>query len=226
MQTLLIVPRLLPEVRAGHKRHTIRWRERAISPGPLCYINADDPQDIVNVRVTGVARMPLSSVAEYLGKSDEWPDAVLLEGMREHYPEIRLDSEVEVIHHSAPLGKETDCADLLALLTHLECSLHQQQRHDRNWLEALLHPDFSEITRSGVLVNREETINALSQETNASGLIASDFRLLITGDDSATLIYRTILPDGTRAALRSSCWVLSAKGCWQMMFHQGTPAES
>lgn len=223
MQTLMIVPRLLPEVRAGLKRHTIRWRERAISPGPLCYINADDPQDIVNVRVTGVVSMPLSSVAAYLGKAAEWPDAVLLEGMREHYPEIRLDSEVEVIHHSAPLGSGTDRAGLLELLIHLESSLHQQQRHDQNWLEALLHPDFSEITRSGVLVTREETIGALSQETNTPGLIASDFRLLVTGDSSATLIYRTTSTDGTRAALRSSCWVWSAKGGWQMIFHQGTP---
>lgn len=108
MQTLPIVSRLLPEVRAGQKRHTIRWRERAISPGPLCYINADDPHDTVNVWVTDVVSMPLSSVAEYLGKSAEWPDGVLLEGMREHYPAIRLDSVVEVIHHSAPLGGDTD----------------------------------------------------------------------------------------------------------------------
>lgn len=222
MQTLPIVSRLLPEVRAGHKRHTIRWRERAISPGPLCYINADDAHDTVNVWVTAVVPMPLSAVAEYLGKSDEWPDPVLLEGMREHYPAIRLDSVVEVIHHSAPLGRETDEDVLLTLLTHLECSFHHSQRHDRTWLEAILHPHFTEITRSGVLVTRDETIDALSQESTAPALRASDFQLLITGRGCATLIYRTL---GPHPALRSSCWVLSAEGCWQMIFHQGTPTN-
>lgn len=222
MQTLLIVPRLLPEVRAGHKRHTIRWRERAISPGPLCYINANDPHDMVNVWVTAVMPMPLSAVAEYLGQSDEWPDGVLLEGMREHYPAIRLDSVVEVIHHSAPLGRETGEDVLLKLLTHLECSLHHSQRHDRTWFEAILHPDFTEITRSGVLVTRDETIDALRQESTLPALRASDFQLLVTDHGYATLIYRTI---GPHPALRSSCWVLSAEGCWQMIFHQGTPTN-
>ncbi|MFB9085256.1 hypothetical protein ACFFW8_04970 [Erwinia tracheiphila] len=32
----------------------------------------------------------------------EWPDAELLEGMREHYPRIEMDSEVVVIHHLPP----------------------------------------------------------------------------------------------------------------------------
>ena len=37
-----------------------------------------------------------------LGKQEEWPDEVLLEGMREHYPEIRLSSEVQLITHLTP----------------------------------------------------------------------------------------------------------------------------
>lgn len=100
MQSLEIVPRLIPDVRNGKKRHTIRWRERRIVPGPMRYVNAQNANDTLVVQVTAVNTMPLSAVAGYLGLEEAWPDSVLLEGMREHYPEIQLDSEVDVIHHS------------------------------------------------------------------------------------------------------------------------------
>ena len=102
MQKLEIVPRLLPDVRAGRKLHTIRWREYEIVPGPMLYVNAQDASDTVMVCVTLVEKMPLSVVAARLDNSAEWPDAVLLEGMREHYPSIKMDSEVAVIHHLPP----------------------------------------------------------------------------------------------------------------------------
>ncbi|WP_034917193.1 ASCH domain-containing protein [Erwinia sp. 9145] len=102
MQSLKIVPRLISEVRAGSKTHTIRWCERVITPGPMLYINTEDATDSVEVLVTGVSRMPLSAVAEFLGKTEEWPDAVLLAGMREHYPDINMVAGVEVIHHLPP----------------------------------------------------------------------------------------------------------------------------
>lgn len=102
MQNLKIVPRLLPDVRAGRKLHTIRWREREIVPGPMLYVNVLDASDTVMVSVTRVERMPLSDVAARLGKRKEWSDAELLEGMREHYPSIEMDSEVVVIHHLPP----------------------------------------------------------------------------------------------------------------------------
>lgn len=102
MQNLEIVPRLLPDVRAGRKLHTIRWREREIVPGPMLYVNVRDASDTVMVWVTRVERMPLSDVAAKLGKSTDWTDAELLEGMREHYPRIEMDSEVVVIHHLPP----------------------------------------------------------------------------------------------------------------------------
>jgi len=100
MQSLEIVPRLLPDVRNGKKQHTIRWRERRIVPGPMRYVNAQNPDDTLVVQVTEVNTMPLSAVAGYLGQEEAWPAPVLLEGMREHYPDIQLDSEVDVIHHS------------------------------------------------------------------------------------------------------------------------------
>ena len=99
LQNLEIVPRLLPDVRAGRKRHTIRYQEREIVPGPMLYVNAQDAFDTVMVCVTHVEKMQLFDVAASLGKNAEWPDAELLEGMREHYPCIEMESEVAVIHH-------------------------------------------------------------------------------------------------------------------------------
>lgn len=46
--------------------------------------------------------MPLSEVASFVGKTDEWPDQIMLEGMREHYPEIKLSSIVQVIEYRVP----------------------------------------------------------------------------------------------------------------------------
>lgn len=99
MQSLKIVSRLLPEVRSGLKTHTIRWREKKIVTGPMLYVNASDVSDKILVLVTKVEKMPLSAVAFYLGKQNEWTDDGLLLGMREHYPEIELDSIVDIIHH-------------------------------------------------------------------------------------------------------------------------------
>lgn len=67
------------------------------------YVNADDDSDTLLVQVTEVKTMMLNSVARHLGKLEEWPDEDLLSGMQEHYPDIRLDSEVAVIHHLLPL---------------------------------------------------------------------------------------------------------------------------
>lgn len=102
LQSLEIVPRLLPDVRAGRKLHTVRWRECEIVPGPMLYVNMRDASDTVMVWVTHVEKMPFSDVAARLEKSTDWPDAKLLEGMREHYPRTEIDFEVVVIYHLPP----------------------------------------------------------------------------------------------------------------------------
>ena len=112
---------------------------------------------------------------------------------------------------------------LLDTLKRLECFLHGSRRKDRKWLEHILHERFSEITRSGVLVDRAQTIEAPSGEDSVPAIISSDFRLIIVGDNFAILHYRTVNPDGSRASLRSSCWEISENGQWKLVFHQGTP---
>ena len=103
MQRLGVVDRLWTPLMAGEKRSTIRFGEPPIVVGPLTYVNDDHPLQTAGVMVTRVTRMKLSDAAAFLGRRDEWPDDVMLEGMREHYPTITLDDEVQVIEHSAPL---------------------------------------------------------------------------------------------------------------------------
>ncbi|KMW71982.1 hypothetical protein TI10_17940 [Photorhabdus luminescens subsp. luminescens] len=112
---------------------------------------------------------------------------------------------------------------LLETITSLECSLHGVRRHDRVWLEKILHPDFLEITRSGHLVGRSETIDALIAENSTNCIVSSDFRLTIVEEMCVILLYRTHNQDGGHAALRSSIWVFSNEHNWRLTFHQGTP---
>lgn len=97
VQTLPVVARLFPAILDGEKTHTIRWREGEIRPGPLCFACDGDPGLTALVEVTRVTDLPLAKAAGFLGRSAEWPDAVMLEGMREHYPGIGLDSIVQVV---------------------------------------------------------------------------------------------------------------------------------
>ena len=102
MQTLAVVARLFPLILSGEKTATIRWRETRIAPGPMIYVCDGDPGRTVVVEVTRCTDMPLSEAAAFLGRQEEWPDAVMLSGMREHYPGITLDDMVQVVEHLPP----------------------------------------------------------------------------------------------------------------------------
>ena len=107
MQSLKVVDRLFGAILRGEKTHTIRWREPRIVPGPMTYVCNGNPSRTVVVMVTRCTDVPLSAAAAQVGKQDVWPDAVLLAGMREHYPAIELTEIVQVIEHEP-------CADLHA----------------------------------------------------------------------------------------------------------------
>ena len=85
-QSLPLVPRLFPEVMSGEKRSSIRWREGPIRPGPLTFFNKADPTRTAEVEVLRCTQMPLSEAVAFLGRAAEWPEPVMLAGMREHYP--------------------------------------------------------------------------------------------------------------------------------------------
>ena len=93
----------------------------------------------------------------------------------------------------------------------------------QEWLEQILHKEFREITRTGVLVTRTETIECLSDEVNAPTILSSDFQLISVSDNIAILYYRTFNQDGSRASLRSSCWERFDNDQWKLVFHQGHP---
>jgi hypothetical protein len=102
MQTLKLVSRLLPEVKSGEKTSTIRWRETRIEPGYLRYECDDIQNSSLVVWVWRCTDMPLSEAAMFLGKEVDWPPAVMLEGMREHYPDIQLSDVVQIVEHESP----------------------------------------------------------------------------------------------------------------------------
>lgn len=102
MQQLDVVARLFPLVLSGEKTSTIRWREARIAPGFMTYLCEGEPEKRAVVWVTRCTDMPLSEVAAFLDKRDEWPDDVMLEGMRAHYPEIAPSDVVQVVEHLSP----------------------------------------------------------------------------------------------------------------------------
>ena len=112
---------------------------------------------------------------------------------------------------------------LLEQLKTLERTLHGSRRNDREWLEQILHDQFREMTRSGVLIDRSQTIEALSAETVIPTILSSDFQLIQIREDVAILHYMTFNTDGTRPTLRSSCWERAGSGQWKLVFHQGAP---
>jgi hypothetical protein len=120
---------------------------------------------------------------------------------------------------------------LLDELRVLETELHSNDtRSNRERMERLLHPDFMEFGRSGVLYTRADVLNEFAARGSALPPIHSEqFRLAILADGVALLTYLSahVNSDGTlhRRTWRSSIWVHTENG-WQMCFHQGTPAAS
>ena len=102
IQSLGVAKRLFPLILSGEKTHTIRWREGHIVPGPMQVTCDGDEQSTVMVTVLRCTEMPLRQAAAFVGKSDEWPDEIMLSGMREHYPDIELSSIVQVIEFAPP----------------------------------------------------------------------------------------------------------------------------
>lgn len=103
IQSLAVVERLFPLIVSGEKTSTIRWGEQHITLGPLMFFCTEDPSLTVQVIVTRCSKMRLSDVAAFVGRSDEWPDKIMLAGMQEHYPDIALSSLVQVIEYDPPL---------------------------------------------------------------------------------------------------------------------------
>lgn len=103
IQFLNVVARLYPQILNGEKTSTIRWQEQRIVVGPMRFVCDGNNSKTVKVEVIRCTDMPLSEAASFVGKANEWPDQIMLEGMREHYPSIKLSSIVQVIEYNPPI---------------------------------------------------------------------------------------------------------------------------
>ena len=120
-----------------------------------------------------------------------------------------------------PLNPMTD---LLATLSALETALHHpgSAMHPAA-LDALLHPDFHEVGKSGLAYSREQVARFLSQHPGPMPTEALDFRVSLLAPGCALLTYRSVHLDATEPlhVLRSSIWQLH-EGQWRLRYHQGT----
>lgn len=98
LQKLELVDRLFPDLLDGKKINTLRWREGDINPGYLLYYASSNPALQALVWVTKVERLPLSEAAPFYNMTPQ----ELLVSMRKHYPDIRIDDEVMLVHHLSP----------------------------------------------------------------------------------------------------------------------------
>jgi hypothetical protein len=119
---------------------------------------------------------------------------------------------------------------LLALLIANERELHKPEvRRDRARLAELLHPEFSEIGRSGAQYTRGEVLVLLPDEQEPTRVHSQDFALQVLAEGVALLTYKAAHVSAAgelqRHALRSSVWTQGASG-WQVLFHQGTPTTA
>lgn len=121
-------------------------------------------------------------------------------------------------------------ADLLATLQALEVELHHPGvRCDAQRLEALLHPDFHEVGRSGRQYDRPTIVRFLAAQETQPAVEPGAFKVDELAPGVALLTYRSAHreADGTLVhhTLRSSLWLRTAQG-WQMRYHQGTAAAT
>ncbi|MBP6346616.1 DUF4440 domain-containing protein [Neisseriaceae bacterium CLB008] len=115
---------------------------------------------------------------------------------------------------------------LLALLSSRERALQQANiRQDAVALAALLHPEFTEVGRSGLRYDLAEVLRHLPQEAPRE-LVSEAFSLSCVSENVALLSYcsRERQSDGVwgKHTLRTSLWQ-NVNGVWLLRFHQGTP---
>lgn len=117
--------------------------------------------------------------------------------------------------------------DTAAELERLEESLWRAEtRYDSSYMDAVLHPDFQEIGRSGRVYTRAECIAITNGELSVDlPLRGYAGRLVAPSVVLATYVsvvhHDRVHHDGFRVANRSSLWVHD--DIWRLRFHQGTP---
>ena len=91
----------------------------------------------------------------------------------------------------------------------------------------LLSDDFIEFGSSGRIFNKKQSIEGLQKEDSVR-ISISDFKATILSPDVVLVTYKAMKlePNGQEShSLRSSIWRL-IENRWQIVFHQGTPADN
>ena len=87
----------------------------------------------------------------------------------------------------------------------------------------LLADDFVEFGSGGRVYDRKAIIESLGDETDIE-ICATDFEMVVLGDNIALLTYRAVCVEDDEPpvhSLRSSIWKLIDDE-WKVLFHQGT----
>lgn len=114
-------------------------------------------------------------------------------------------------------------------VVNLEIELHSQAvRRNITRLEELLHDEFIEIGRSGVIYDKQQIIRSLLSAKSIS-VFSQDYEQHLVGCDLILITYRSAHMDSdgvlSNFARRSSLWEKSFSG-WKLKFHQGTPTDA
>ncbi len=134
-----------------------------------------------------------------------------LDGIGEEFPHLYSPLPTTAVIHTGPY------------LTHLEEGLWLESRWDREWMDHMLHPDFTKIGMSGRAHGRRETIEATRVELEIE-LPLDEYRLDLVDEDVAMVRYmsRARYSGVEKPAQRCSIWVNTNDG-WRLRFHQATP---
>ncbi|WP_243226340.1 DUF4440 domain-containing protein [Microbacterium sp. CIAB417] len=97
--------------------------------------------------------------------------------------------------------------------------LSSEIRGDRDAAARLLHPDFTEIGRSGRHWTRTEILEALASEPTRGTPSPDEWRFVDVAPGTVLVTYR--LRAAATISRHSSLWVVS-DGTPRMLFHQGT----
>ena len=116
--------------------------------------------------------------------------------------------------------------ELYTKLIQQEKTLHKSiHRKNTDVLIQLLHDDFMEFCRSGVCVNKTDTINSLTNNNSNIEIYSETYQYLQLSDDVVLLTYLSYQLKNNqkiKQTYRSFIWIKNHHGDWQLRFHQGT----
>jgi uncharacterized protein (DUF952 family) len=135
-----------------------------------------------------------------------------LYGLGEEFPHIYGPLPTSAVRTTGPY------------LIHLDEGLWMpERRFDPEWMDRILHPNFSEVGASGCVYSRNAIIDTPPVQFDAQ-LPHKDYELELVDEDVALARYisHDTYQGVPRYAHRLSIWINTNEG-WRLRFHQGTP---